>query len=66
MEKLESMLAQWTAYKYQRAIPLSTMIIQAGAKSLLSSWMLLIYFRNFHHLLSVLGGFKGRHGFHNI
>jgi hypothetical protein len=32
MEKLERMLARWIEHQHQRAIPLSTMIIQAKAK----------------------------------
>jgi hypothetical protein len=34
MEKLERMLAQWIKHQHQHVIPLSTMIIQAKAKSL--------------------------------
>jgi hypothetical protein len=34
MEKLERMLAEWMEHKYQCAIPVSFMIVQADAKSL--------------------------------
>jgi hypothetical protein len=34
MEKLERMLAQWTEHQNQQAIPISTIIIQAKAKTL--------------------------------
>jgi hypothetical protein len=69
MEKLERMLALWFEHQHQRAIPLSTMIIQAKAKSLFDN---LNAIEPDPKVPSFAGSaewfelFKGHYGFHSL
>jgi hypothetical protein len=69
MEKLERMLARWIEHQHQRAIPLSTMIIQAKAKSLFDSLNAIEPDPKVPSFAGSAGWFehfKGCHGFHNL
>jgi hypothetical protein len=69
MEKLERMLGQWIEHQHQRAIPLSTMIIQAKAKSLFDNLNAIepdLKEPSFAGSAGWFERFKGHHGFHNL
>jgi hypothetical protein len=69
MEKLERMLAQWIEYQHERAIPLSTMIIQAKAKSLFDNPNAIEPDPKVPSFAGSTGwneSFKGCHEFHNL
>ena len=56
MEKLERMLAQWIEHQNKRAIPLSTSIIQAKARSLFDELNAVQLDPKVSYLLRVLAG----------
>ena len=69
MEKLERMLAQWIEHQNKRAIPLSTSIIQAKARSLFDELNAVELDPKVSSFVASAGWFerfKGRHGFHNL
>jgi hypothetical protein len=69
MEKLERMLARWIEHEHQCAIPLSTMIIQAKAKSLFDNLNAIEFdpkVPSFDGSAGWFERFKGCHGFHNL
>jgi hypothetical protein len=68
LEKLERMLAQWIEHQNKRAIPLSTLIIQAKA-SLFHELNAVELDPKASSFFASAGGFerfKGRHCFHNL
>jgi hypothetical protein len=69
MEKLERMLAQWTEHQNQQAIPISTIIIQAKAKTLFENLNAVgpdPKVQSFAANARWFERFKRRHGFHNL
>jgi hypothetical protein len=69
VEKLERMLAQWIEHQNKRAIPLSTSITQAKARSLFDELNAVELDPKVSSFVASAGWFerfKGRHGFHNL
>jgi hypothetical protein len=69
MEKLERMLTQWIEHQHQCVIPLSTMIIQAKAKSLFENLNDIepdLKVQSFAISAGWFEHFKGFHGIHNL
>jgi hypothetical protein len=69
MEKLERMLARWIQHQHQRAVPLSTMMIQAKEKTLFDNLNAIEPDPKVPSFVGSTGWFecsKGCHGFHNL
>jgi hypothetical protein len=69
MEKLERMLAQWIEHQNQQAVPISTIIIQAKAKTLFENQNAVEPDPKVQTFAASAGWFerfKRRHGFHNL
>jgi hypothetical protein len=69
VEKLEKMLTQWIEHQHQRAIPLSTVIIQTKVKSLFENLNAIEPDLKGHLFAASSGWFecsKEHHGFYNL
>jgi hypothetical protein len=69
VEKLERLLTQWIEHQHQCVIPLSTMIIQAKAKSLFENLNDIepdLKVQSFAISAGWIEHFKGFHGIHNL
>jgi hypothetical protein len=69
MEKLEKTLAQWIEHQNQQVIPISTIIIQAKAKTLFENLNAVEPDPKVQSFVASAGWFerfKRRHGFHNL